>query len=306
MKSRVSTDFILLFIAFVWGATFVIVQDTIHTLPPFWYLTIRFSLAAAVLLIFAFRADHTKYSINWQHHLLSGSILGFFLFAGYALQTFSLFYTTSGKSGFLTGISVALVPFLAKPILKTEITPNGLIGVTMAVIGLYLLAFTDFQSINAGDLLAFLCAIFFALQIVYTGKYSPLANPLLLVAIQLSAVSLLSFVSALQFEPWQEVLHADILFNPLVLVTLLITSLLATTLAFIAQTHVQKVAHPTRVALIFAMEPVFAALADYVWFGTKLSWRAMLGCLCILAGMIVAELPRSLLHRHKRTQSRSP
>ena len=72
---------------------------------------------------------------------------------------------------------------------------------------------------------------------------------------------------------------------------LLITAIFATALAFLGQTYFQAYISPTRVALIFATEPVFAALTSYLWIGEKLTAASITGCIFILFGMIIAELP---------------
>jgi drug/metabolite transporter (DMT)-like permease len=85
--------------------------------------------------------------------------------------------------------------------------------------------------------------------------------------------------------------HINVLSTPSVILALLITSIFATALAFFAQTRFQKYTTPTRVALIFAMEPVFAAIAGYFWAEERLSISAIIGCLFIFLGMVFAELP---------------
>lgn len=291
-KTKWLSDGVLLLVATIWGLTFVLIQDAIATIPPFSFVAIRFGWAALLLLPFLTRKTRGStppVEISRSHLLISGGLLGFFLFLGYGLQTFSLLYTTSGKSGFLTGLSVALVPLLAWLILRTRPAALTLAGVGVATIGLYLLAFIDISTINPGDGLAFLCAIAFGLQVVYTGKFSRLASAHTLVLIQLSTVAALSAVAAFIFEPWQSVFQHAVLLQPVVLIALIVTSVFATTLAYLAQTYIQKYTTPARVALIFATEPVFAALADYLWHGTTLSLRAFIGCLLILSGTLLTE-----------------
>ncbi|MBA4495765.1 DMT family transporter [Paenactinomyces guangxiensis] len=309
-NKRWIADFILIMITFVWGTTFVLVQDAITTFPPFSFLAVRFGLAALLLFLiirfFRNRTEKENPATDPRQNWIGGFVLGIFLFLGYAFQTFSLLYTTSGKSGFLTGVSVALVPVFTYFILGVRIKLSAATGVLLAIIGLYLLAFADFSDINRGDILAFLCAIFFALQIVYTGKFSARTSVFHLVAIQLATVALLSFFSAFTFESWQQILHPRIYEDPTVAWALMITSLFATAFAFIAQTHVQKFTTPTRVALIFTMEPVFAALADYWWQGVTLTGRSFIGAILILCGMILAEVPLAQLSVFKKRAKDKP
>lgn len=281
-------DSVLLLVAFIWGTTFVLVQNAIETLPPFTFLAVRFSLAGMFLLLF-FRWRGVSYRIPLRH-VTVGAFIGMWLFLGYALQTFSLLYTTSGKSGFLTGLSVALVPLWSLVLLGMKPRPTAVAGVLLAVTGLYLLAFADFSSINRGDILALFCAVAFGLQIVYTAKYAPKVETLHLVTVQIFTVALLSGGCSLLFEPWKRALEESAWSVPAVSGALLVTAFLATSLAYLAQTHFQKFTTPTRVALIFAMEPVFAALADYWWMDVALKGRALAGCFLIFVGMVLAEI----------------
>lgn len=91
---------------------------------------------------------------------------------------------------------------------------------------------------------------------------------------------------------------------PAVSGALLITAFLATSLAYLAQTHFQKFTTPTRVALIFAMEPVFAALADYWWMDVTLGGRTLAGCILIFAGMVLAEIEWPQLRRKHPREGR--
>ncbi len=290
-KRRLLSDIVLLGITLTWGLTFVLVQNAIATIPPFSFVALRFGCAALLLLPFTHQKQtNLSPSLPWKKVVRAGTWLGIWLFLGYALQTFSLLYTTSGKSGFLTGMSVSLVPILAWIILKTRPTLSALFGVGLATIGLYLLAFVNLSSINRGDILAFFCAIAFGLQVVYTAKFSAHTSVQKLVVIQLATVALLSSAAAAVTEPWQRVFSPHILLQPAVIIALTVTALFATALAYLAQTHIQKYTTPTRVALIFASEPVFAALADYWWNGTSLSSRAIIGCILILAGTLLTEV----------------
>jgi drug/metabolite transporter (DMT)-like permease len=307
MKSqRIVADTMMIMVTFFWGVTFVMVQDAIFTLAPFSFLTLRFAIAFLLLALFTYLSRSVPHltAAAFRSSLQNGFVLGLWSFLGYALQTFSLLYTTSGKTGFLTGLNVAIVPILSFFILGTRIKSSSIAGVVCAVIGLYLLAFTDFSAINHGDLLAFGCAISFAFQIVYTGKYAPLSSLFHLVTIQMATITAFSFLFALLFEPWQQMFNPAILLSPSVLIAVSVTSTLATTFAYIAQTYVQRFTTPTRIALIFAIEPVFAALADYGWKGVIISGTSLVGCLLILCGMILSEmrLPRSVRLKRRRKE----
>jgi drug/metabolite transporter (DMT)-like permease len=130
------------------------------------------------------------------------------------------------------------------------------------------------------------------MHIIFTGKYSGQFPTLLLTTIQILTVSILSIISSFIFEDFQQMFTLSVILSPSVLLALTITSVFATAIAFFAQTRFQKNTTPTRVALIFAMEPVFAAITGYFWANERLSYGAIIGCLFIFLGMVFAELPK--------------
>ncbi|MCR2822131.1 DMT family transporter [Lederbergia panacisoli] len=296
-KTNLFADSSLLLIAFVWGATFVLVQNAIAFLEPFSFNGIRFLIAALLLGFWFFLFEKRQLQYLDKKLVISGFVLGIWLFLGYAFQTMGLLYTSSSKAGFITGLSVVLVPLFSLFILKLKPGMNAVIGVSVATGGLYLLTMTDTVSLNIGDGLVFFCAIAFALHIIFTGKYSKKYPSLLLTLVQISTVSILSIIFAFLTEDWRLAIQPAVLFKGNVLAALIITSVFATALAFLAQTSVQKYTTPTRVALIFATEPVFAAATGYFWADERLSYSALFGCLLIFVGMIFAELPSIGKHR---------
>jgi drug/metabolite transporter (DMT)-like permease len=291
LKQQWFADGILCLVAFVWGATFLVVQKAIAALPPNTFNAVRFTIAAVflliVLLMFA-RKQLQQFSLPL---IRAGVIIGFWLCLGYALQTVGLLYTTPSKAGFITGLCVVLVPLFSLLLLGDRVKPPAVVGVLMAAYGLYMLTLSQSLTLNPGDILVFGCAICFALQIVITGKYAPVFPPLPLAIVQLSTVAVLSWLYALLFEDWQRAFDPAVIFSSAVAWGLFITSIFATALAFLAQTAFQKHTSSTRVALIFALEPVFAALTSYLWIQEVLTSRQFIGCLLIFSGMILAELP---------------
>ncbi|MGE7121391.1 DMT family transporter [Peribacillus sp. NPDC046944] len=288
-----TADATLLFVVFIWGVTFVMVQNAISFLEPFSFNAVRFLIAFLFLLVPYFLTLHKKGNRYHKETMLAGLHIGVWLFLGYAFQTKGLELTTPAKTGFITGLSVVMVPVFSLVLLKLKLSRNTVLGVVAATFGLYLMAFVDHSSVNVGDFLVFLCALSFAMQIITTAKYAKTLPALPLTLIQIGTVSLLSFLSALLFgENYSVVFKAEVMLQPEVWTALLVTSVLATSFAFFAQTYFQAYTTPTRVALIFSMEPVFAALTSYIWIDEKLTVASLTGCGFIFAGMILAELPQ--------------
>lgn len=286
-------DMGLLFVAFMWGCTFLIVQHAVRVLPPLAFNAIRFigaALLLALIIAVFYRQEWKQLSWSMAGH---AALLGLFLFLGYSFQTVGLLYTSTSNAGFITGLSVVIVPFLSFWLLKHRISRFTWISALLAAAGLYLLAFAGTQglALNRGDALVFLCAIAFGLHVAYTGVFAPRYPALPLASLQMLVVGVLSAAGSLLFErsaSWTET--AGQLMQPEVWLALLVSIGPTSAFAFWIQMVAQKFTSPSRVAVIFAMEPVFAAATGVLFGGERLGLAAGIGCMCILGGMLLAEL----------------
>lgn len=271
IKKQYLADLSLITVAFIWGTTFQIVHDALVDIGTFPFLAIRFLVAFILLLPLCRRP--------WKWHI-SALWSGSFLMAGYALQTFGLVWTTPGKAAFITGLSVVLIPLMLAVRDKKLPGWGSLAGGLLAAAGLGFLTLEGSLLPGRGDLLVLGCAFFFALQILAVEKALKHMNPQNLTVVQLMVVSLLSFLMWGGFG-------GEVHFTELALVALLITSVLATSAAFLIQGWAQKYTSPSHVALAFTMEPVFAALYSYLVGGEVFTPQKIVGCLLVLAGILL-------------------
>ena len=283
-------DLLLLSVAIAWGVTFLMVQDAINTTPVYAFLFFRFAIASILMFFIAYKYLN---EIN-KKTILYGIILGLFLFSAFATQTFGLAYTKSSIVAFITGLNVIVVPFLAYFIFKDYISKNVLIATVIAVGGLYLLTMSGALTIGKGELLTLICAFLFALQIIFTGKFSKEVNVFLLVLFQLLTVTVLSLIFSLSLDDVTFNLTYDYVFFKAVL----ITAVFATVYAFLIQTYMQQFTTATKTAIIFAMEPVSASVFAYISVGEVLTNIQLSGAILIVFATVVAELKfkRKLKH----------
>jgi drug/metabolite transporter (DMT)-like permease len=285
-------DLALLLTTLIWGSTFVMVKDAVTSYPVFSFLALRFVFAIAIIAPLAWLARAGKEATlqsrgNSSPYLryVAPLVVGIALFAGFAFQTLGLQLTTPAKTGFITGLSVVLVPLAAALVFRQTPGRNAWLGVGLAVVGLALLSLEPGMRANPGDLLVFGCSVAFAAQILLMGYFAPRCNALTLTLGQFAVVAVLSGVAAFAFES-PPPLTGGVLFAAV------FTGVLATSLAFGIQTVAQRFTSATHTALIFAAEPVFAALFSFLLIGEVLGSRQVIGCGLILGGMLVAELKR--------------
>lgn len=285
MKSKLyelRADLLLLSVAIAWGVTFLMVQDAISTTPVYSFLFFRFALASLLMFFIAYR----YFNFINKKTIIYGVILGVFLFSAFATQTFGLSYTQSSIVAFITGLNVICVPFLAYFIFKDKIKKNVLLGSFIAVFGLYLLTMSGTLTFEKGEFLTLICAFLFAFQIIFTGKFSKEVNVFLLVLFQLITVAILSLIFSLLLEEKT----FDIEYNYPFYKAVIITAVFATVYAFLIQTYMQQFTTATKTAIIFAMEPVSAAIFAYLTVNEILSSIQIFGALLIVFATIIAEL----------------
>lgn len=273
----------MLVVTAIWGATFVVVKDAVTRMPVMDFLAWRFLAAAAVLVVLRPHALRGLGTHGWAH----GGVLGLLLGVGFVTQTFGLAIGTQASvSGFVTGMYVVFTPLLAGLLLRRRIGGLAWLAVALATTGLALTSLRGL-SFGTGEMLTLVCALAFAFHIVGLSVWSPRHDTYGLAVVQVGTVGVLCLaVSAglrgglapLTVPPDAQVWGA-----------LALTALLATAFGFLAQTWVQRLVPPTRIAVVMTMEPVFAALFG-VLYGERLGWATAVGGALVLAAMYLVEL----------------
>ncbi len=280
MRKQLLADLSLLVVVTVWGYTFVAIKNALSGITPFNFIAIRFIIALIILLvIFRKRLSGLNRAVVFR-----GAVVGVFLFFAYAFQTVGLKYTSASNAGFITGFSVVLVPVFSGVILKARPSMESVAGVTCAVVGLFFLSYNGGYSLNKGDILVLFCAVAVAFHILSVGYYTKRTDSILLTIVQVGTVTILSVIFALIFE--KPVMPR----GSVVWQAILITSVFATVVAYLVQNIMQRFTSSTHTALIFSGEPVFAGIFGYFLLGERLGGWSVLGCILILAGMVVSEL----------------
>ncbi len=277
----IQAEIYLLGIVIIWGSTFAIIKDILDQIMPFTFLAYRFFLATFILYVMLWK----KIKNIDRMILKKGSLIGISLFLGYTFQTVGLKYTTATKAGFITGLSVVLVPIISHFFIKEKVNRNSVIGVILAFIGLWFLNYSNSFSFNLGDFLVLLCAISFAMHIISVGLYTKKMDYVSLVIVQLAIVFVLSLLMALVFE--RPEIHLS--YSPNVWWSIVLTGVFATALAFYMQNRFQRYSTATKTAIIFSGEPIFSAMFAYLLLGEKVGLIAWIGGLLIIFGMIVSQ-----------------
>ncbi len=284
----------LLGITAVWGWTFVVVHEAIAIYGVVPFLAVRFTLAAAAAVaIWGRRLD--------RRGLLIGGGIGLVLALGYLFQTWGLKFTTPTNSGLITGLFVIFAPVIDRLLFRTRLKAVRWFAVALSLTGMTLLTGRLPTDLAVGDLLTLICAVWLGVHVALLSRHAPDHDPGGLAAAQMIAVALLFLLMWPASGPI-EVPPREIWF------ALLITGLVASTLAYFVQTTAQRHLSAVRAAIILTMEPVFAGCFGYLLAGDRLDAGQIAGAGMILAAVILSEVAPLLTpaNRKSKIENRRP
>ena len=264
---------LLVMVTAVWGATFVLVKDAISHYPTLPFLSLRFVLAALVLLVALRRLPDRRTA-------LVGLPIGAALAAGYLFQTVGLQYTSPGNAGLLTGLFVVFTPILDGAF-GAAVPIRTWLAAVAALAGTFMLTGGGFRLPGLGDLLVIGCAVAFAGHIVLLGRFAPGVPPAPLALVQMTVAAagftLAAAPGGVRLPP------VDVWW------ALAITGVLASALGFLIQTWAQRHMSASRTALVLATEPAWALAAAIILAGQRFGVLEAAGAAVILVAIVGHE-----------------
>ena len=275
----------------LWGATFVVVRDSLVSLVPAAVVTIRFG-AAAVLFALALLARRRPLG---RATLVGGVVTGVATAGGYLFQAIGLQSTSAGSSAFLTSAGTLLAGLFAWPILRQRPTPWLALGLMVALLGSALLSLRGGWTLGVGEGWTLLGAAIYALQVVGLAHWAPRGDAWAIAGIQAAVAALCTLpfagdlagqLAAMDGAGWARMAY------------LVACGSVA---APLLQVLAQRTLSPGRVGLLFALEPVFALGFALAVGGERFVPRWWAGAALILAAVVMVEWREA-----RREAARSP
>jgi len=282
-------NLLLILVTIVWGSTFFIIKDTVATVSPFDIVFGRVLLASIPMLIYVFFKN--KKSLLNKQAIIKGSVLGLLLTTTYVSQTFGLQYTSSGHSAFITSIAVVLVPIILFFGYKEQFLKSDYLSIFIVMIGLFLLTYDLETQLNQGDLITFITALSLAFHIVLSGRYVKTTESLSLITYQFVSATLFSFIGSIWMGWGNEHSIGQISTDSMISIAYL--GFFGTLFCYFISVWVQKYESSVKVALVFSLEPVFAAFFAYLFVNEVLTLKELAGTFLILLGVLAYQLLRS-------------
>ena len=275
--------------ALIWGTSFFIMKNALDSLPVYALLAIRFTAGAILLSIVCLK----KWKDFTVDYLWRGAVVGGFLFTAYTVQTFGLSLTTPSKNAFLTAVYCVLVPFFTWMVVHRRPDRYNIAAAVLCVAGVGLVSLNEALTINVGDLLTLLCAVFYAAHIVAVEKLSLGKDIYLITIFQFAFAALYSWMFALTTE----VFPTQALRDPAVFLPLAYLCVMATTVALLFQNVGQIWSDPASASVILSLESVFGVMFSVVCYGDEVSFKMLCGFAIIFVAVLCSETKFSFLRK---------
>ena len=277
---------------FIWGTAFIAQDTGMDNIGPLTFNFSRFFVGFITILPIALIFERKKIVLEissnskvFYKYLL---FMGISLFLGTYLQQASLQYTNIANAAFFTVFYVPLVPILLFFIYASKVHWSIWPSIGLCVFGVYLLSDFSNSEVMLGDALVILCSVFWALHIIFAGKFMETFNiPIFYAALQALLVAALSLLFSYFFE---EIKISNILLESS---SIIYAGVFSGGIAFTLQMFAQKNIEEAPAAIIYSLEGVFAALAGWIILNQFLDLSNIIGCCLILIAVIFSQLAPS-------------
>jgi drug/metabolite transporter (DMT)-like permease len=280
----------LAFATLIWGSAFAASKAGLDFSSPLVFVAAR-SLVGGVVLLFVFRSVLRRIGAA---ELKAGTLIGLFLFCGFACVTTGMNYTTASKAAFINSFEAVLPAVLLAIFWKRAGPPMLWAGAAAALCGLYFMSVPPggVSGLNRGDVLVFCGAVLFSFHTIVVGLLTPHHEVGALAMLQVNTVAVLG-IAAVPVLASSGVERPRLEMAPTLLVALLVSGVGSLAIGLTIQTWAQRHTPASHAALFFSLIPVFASLASYIFLGERMGRREAIGAACIFAGVLMASLSRS-------------
>lgn len=267
----------LVLTTFFWGGSFLFSKIGLAQIPPTLFVFFRFTLASLIMLIVFFR----RLPALDRGTLRRGLIVGLALGLTNISFVFGVKGTSISRAGVLNNLFVLFIPLITKTVWRDRIGRENLLGIGLAVVGIWLLATGGGAGFNRGDLISTACAFLIACHIITVSKVLRDDDVYLVSLVQFATVALMAGLAslALPLPPFTV--------TPTSAMSIVYCAIFPTVLCFTLQNNFQRYVTPTRAGLIYTLDPVWSLIAGFAFLGERLGGHEWLGCgLIFLAALI--------------------
>lgn len=280
----------LLFLASLWGPSFLFIKVAVQEIPPLTMAGCRVGLAA--LLLFAILKMQGQQVSNhrrgvWKHYAFAGAVGNAVPFV---LFNWGELHIDSAVASILNGTTPLFTLLIAHFFTKDDrLTRNKMTGAFIGFGGLVLLVgpalLAGVKASSLGLLAVTGAALCYGIVIVYSRRYLRGLPGLVAPAAQLGYAALFLTPLSLLFE---RPLSLPMPSWP-ALGSLLALTVLGTSIAFVVYFRLLETTPASQLSMVTYLVPVFGILLGVMVLDERLAWNAYAGCAMILLGVMVVN-----------------
>jgi drug/metabolite transporter (DMT)-like permease len=223
------------------------------------------------------------------------------LFGVVATILFGLKTTSTSNAGFLVGLTVIFTPLLNRIMFHKKLEQSKLFGVVLAIAGIALLTLNNELSMHPGDILCIAGGILNALYILVSGEVVKKTDSISVGLLSLGFTAIYGLIFSLLFESPTLPQTLD------GWVAILALSVICGAFCFIAQSIALQYIKPVQLGIMYALEPLFAAIFAFSFAGERLTMQGYFGALLVITGILTSEwLEHRKKHRKATTYVMAP
>ena len=288
-RSPLFWKIMLVTMALIWGYSFLTMKTVLDTVPTFMLLACRFLLSAVIMFIIFHKRIRAHFN---REYLGFGVLMGCVIWSAYAAQTLGLVDTTPGKNAFLTGTYCILVPFIALILFKERVTKWHIASALLCLVGVGFVALDNF-SIQMGDLMTLVGAVFFAVDMAVVGHIGRTRDVSVLTSWMFLFVGLFSLAATTAFEP--RVPAAQ--WTPEIIGQLVFLAVVCTTIGLLLQNQALSHVPPATGSLLLSLESPSGVLFSVLMAGEVLTGKLIFGFVLIFLSIVLSETHFSFLRK---------
>ena len=276
---------LLLIATAVWGLGTVVIKSTVDEIPASWIVGIRFAVAGILLGLVAL--PRIKGTLADKEHWLAGSVLGVFVYLSYETNSTGLAFTTASNSAFLTTLYVVIVPFLGWVFTKKPPTKYNVTAALVCIAGVGCIAYAGSSgfSLNFGDIITLLSTVFLSFHILFTAKFAPGKNMIMLTVVQFLIAGTLGLITGAFTEPFPPIESVSVS----AWMSLVYLAVFASCIALLLQNLAVARVPAAQASLFLSFESVFGVLFSVMLLGEVLTPSLLIGFALIFASLVISE-----------------
>ena len=298
VKQRRKAAVVLFSVTLIWGATFIWMKQLLNALAgPIethgstsvvaFLVGARFFLALVLMVMLI---PSSRRSLGAQPVQRGGALLGGLMLVGFFSQMLALDDINPSTSAFLTSLYVVMTALLTARASDHPPTRALWWGVLLATTGAGFIEGPPHLTWGVAELVTVLSALFFALHIVATQRWTTDHDPLPLTVVSFAVVTAGAWALMLLVTSTPRAMVGDVVASSGVWVPLICLGVGGSFFCLLMLNIFQRHLHPVHAAVLYTFEPVWATLFGLGLGLVPFTWWIVVGGSVLVLGNVVVEL----------------